>query len=300
MPVGPFLAIFSLLLEIGDGHAALEALVPVVAVAIDVELEPLREGVDDRDADAVQAAGHLVAAAAELAAGVQHGEHDLGGRLVVLLHDADGDAAAVVDHGDRVVGVDGDVDAGRVPGERFVDGVVDDLVDEVVEAARAGGADVHAGPFADRLEALQDLDVLGVVTRLLHTTSLGWASLGGDPEGRLPCPARLYQNEPSDATGSGTEKCRKSRLFVVDVGAAAGGGRGAVRGALQCGQDGRPQTLVADLAGGLLGRPVAGVSAMPLTSVWVRRRRGRDLPRRSPRRRLRGLCRGPRRTAHAP
>ena len=103
------LAELLLLLERADGHAALEALVPVVAVAIDVELEPLRQGVDDRDADAVQAAGDLVAGAAELAAGVQHGEHDLGGRLVVLLHDPDGDAAAVVDHGDGVVGVDGDV-----------------------------------------------------------------------------------------------------------------------------------------------------------------------------------------------
>ena len=77
--------------------------------------------------------------------------------LVVLRHDADRDAAAVVDDGDRVVGVDGDVDAGAVAGEGFVDRVVDDLVDEVVEAARPGGADVHAGPLADRLEALEDL-----------------------------------------------------------------------------------------------------------------------------------------------
>ena len=95
----------------------------------------------------------------------------LGGRLVVLVHDADGDAAAVVDDGDRVVGVDGDDDAGAVAGERFVDGVVDHLVDEVVEAARAGGADVHAGPFADRLEAFEDLDILGVVVWLFHSTS---------------------------------------------------------------------------------------------------------------------------------
>ena len=52
-------------------------------------------------------------------------------------------------------------------GERLVDGVVDHLVDEVVEAARAGRADVHAGSLADRLEALEDGDVLGAV-------GLGW------------------------------------------------------------------------------------------------------------------------------
>ena len=112
----------------------------------------------------MQAAGDLVAAAvAELAAGVEDGEHDLERRLALLLHRVDGDAAAVVDDGDRVVGVDRHVDARAVAGERLVDGVVDDLVDEVVQAAHAGRADVHAGPLADGLEALEDGDVLGVV-----------------------------------------------------------------------------------------------------------------------------------------
>ena len=55
------------------------------------------------------------------------------------------------------------VDLGAEAGERLVDGVVDDLVDEVVQAAHAGRADVHAGPLADGLEALEDGDVLRVV-----------------------------------------------------------------------------------------------------------------------------------------
>ena len=62
--------------------AALVALRVLVAVAPDREVERLGERVDDGHADAVQAAGDLVAAAvAELAAGVEDGEHDLGGRL---------------------------------------------------------------------------------------------------------------------------------------------------------------------------------------------------------------------------
>ena len=119
----------------------------------------------------MQAAGDLVAAAlAELAAGVQDGEHDLDGRLALLLHDRDGDAAAVVDDGDRVVGVDRDRDLAAEAGERLVDGVVDDLVDEVVQAHHAGRADVHAGALADRLEALEDGDVLCVVAASRRST----------------------------------------------------------------------------------------------------------------------------------
>ena len=52
-------------------------------------------------------------------------------------------------------------------GHGLVDRVVDDLVHEVVQAAGAGGADVHPRALADGLEALEDLDVAGVVAGLM-------------------------------------------------------------------------------------------------------------------------------------
>ena len=153
-------------------HAARELLPVDLPVALDRGDEPFRERVHDRDADAVEAAGDLVALAAELAAGVELRQHDrrAPGRPVPSI-DVDRDAAAVVDDGDRVVGMDRDLDRVVEAGHRLVDGVVDDLVDEVVQAARAGRADVHAGPQADRLEALEDGDVLGGVRRV-------WRRLG--------------------------------------------------------------------------------------------------------------------------
>ena len=113
----------------------------------------------------MEAARDLVDAAAELAAGVERGEHGLDAREAGLLVLVDRDAAAVVLHGNTAVGVDDDVDAVAETGHSLVDGVVDDLVDEVVEAALVGGADVHAGPAADGLEPLEDLDLLGGVGR---------------------------------------------------------------------------------------------------------------------------------------
>jgi hypothetical protein len=112
----------------------------------------------------VQTAGDLVTLAAELATGVQHREHDLRRRLVgVLGVGVDRNTAAVVDHPASAVGQEGHVDAVRVAGEGLVDGVVDDLVHQVVKARRTRRTDVHTGPFADRLEALQNRDVLGAV-----------------------------------------------------------------------------------------------------------------------------------------
>src|ERR1700685_4741984 len=81
-----------------------------LAVAPDGELEPSRQRVDHRDADAVQAAGNLVRVLVEFSASVQLGHDDLGGGDAFALMDVDRDAAAIVAHGAGTVGVEGDPD----------------------------------------------------------------------------------------------------------------------------------------------------------------------------------------------
>ena len=74
-----------------------------------------------------------------------------------------GNAAAVVHDRDGVVDVNRDVDLIAEPRERFVNRVVDDLVDEVVESGRSRGADVHRRTLANGLETLEDLDFVRTV-----------------------------------------------------------------------------------------------------------------------------------------
>ena len=136
----------------------------LLAVAPDRELEPGRERVHHRDADAVQAARDLVGVLVEFPAGMQMGHDDLGGRDPFALVDVGRDAAAVVAHRAGAVRIERDHHLLGVAGERLVDGVVDHLVDHVVEArAVIGVADIHAGPLAHRVEALEDLDRIRVV-----------------------------------------------------------------------------------------------------------------------------------------
>ena len=63
-------------LHVALRNAARELLALDLPVALHLRDEPLGERVDDGDAHAVQAAGDLVAVAAELAAGVQLRQHD--------------------------------------------------------------------------------------------------------------------------------------------------------------------------------------------------------------------------------
>ena len=182
----PRLVVLADAADVGLGDAALVLLVVDVAVAADFDLAPFGEEVHDGDADAVQAAGGLVGAFLELAAELEHGHHafergdvaaDFFGELRVPL---DGDAAAVVFDRDRAVDVDRDADDGGVAGHRLVDRVVDDFVDEVVQAAGRGVADVHGGPLADVLQIAEMLEVLGGVAvaaarrELLFGLSFAW------------------------------------------------------------------------------------------------------------------------------
>ena len=142
----------------------------------DFDFELLTERVDATDADAVQAAGDFVVGGVELAAGVQLGEDDLRGRhalAVGQIHHVDGNAAAIVDDGDGVVDVDDDIDFLGVAGESFVDGVVDDLVDEVMQTDLARRADVHGGTEADGLKAFKDLDVFAGVAVVIAVNGGG-------------------------------------------------------------------------------------------------------------------------------
>ena len=128
-------------------------------VAPDAQDERGRQGVDDRNADTVQAARNLVGIVVEFSAGVQLGHDDLGRRHALLVVDAGRDAAPVVADGAGAVGVEGDGDELRVAGERLVDGVVDHLVDHVMEAgAVVGVADIHARALAHRVQAPEHLD----------------------------------------------------------------------------------------------------------------------------------------------
>jgi len=145
------------------GIAELEAHIMLLAVAPDVEFQPFRQGIDHRDADAVQAAGNLVGIVVrrilELAAGVQLGHDHLGRRDAFLGVHAGRDAAAIILDRDAAVGVEGDQDQVAMAGEGLVDRIVRHFEHHVMQAAAVVGvADIHAGALADRVQALENLD----------------------------------------------------------------------------------------------------------------------------------------------
>src|ERR1700758_1538948 len=122
----------------------------------------------------MQTTGDRIRLAAELSAGVQLRHHDIDGRYPRRVH-GHRDAATVVDDFDAPVLEEDHVDRRRVAGHRLIHRVVDHLPDEVVQTSLAGGSDVHAGTFADGLQAFENGDICSVVSAL---GLLFWGSHG--------------------------------------------------------------------------------------------------------------------------
>src|SRR5690606_17095446 len=151
-------------------HALAELHLVHLAVAADGQPQPFGQRVHARHAHAVQPPGHLVRVLVELAACVQLGHDDFGGAAaeLVVFVDVGGNAASVVGHGNRIVGVNGDDDVVAVPGQGLVDRVIDYLEHHVVQTRAVGRvADIHARALAHGLPPFEHLDRIGAIAGVL-------------------------------------------------------------------------------------------------------------------------------------
>ena len=115
----------------------------------------------------MQTAARLIDLGVEFTARMQRGHDDLErGFLLELGMRIDGNAAAVVGHGEEAVFLERHADMVGMAGHGLVHGVVEHLGEEVVHRLLVGAADIHAGPPAHGLQALQHLDIGGGVSLL--------------------------------------------------------------------------------------------------------------------------------------
>ena len=145
----------------------LEALLIVAVIAVHVHHHPLGQRVHHRSAHAVQSSGVGVVLVGKLAACVELGVDDLHSGHAQLGMDVHRDAAPVVRHLAGAVLLQRHADFRGIAVGGLVDRIVHDLPDQVVQAAGARGADVHARAHAHRVQALQDGDI-GCGVRFRH------------------------------------------------------------------------------------------------------------------------------------
>src|SRR5207344_1508315 len=75
-----------------------------------------------------------------------------------------GNAASVIHNRDAVVDVDRHFDGFTESRHMFIDTVVDDFIDEVMEAVHTGAADVHRWTLPHGVQTFQHFDLIRAVT----------------------------------------------------------------------------------------------------------------------------------------
>ena len=159
------------------GVAVAEPNAMLNAMAPDAHLHPLRQRIDHRRADAMQATGHLIRVLIELAAGMQSSEHDLSGRNTLLQVDVRRDASPIVANCDAAVTVQGQFDLGCVTCLDLVHRVIDDFECHVMQAGTIIGiADIHSWAAPDGIQSFQDGDRRRIVRISVFRSRIGGCS----------------------------------------------------------------------------------------------------------------------------
>ena len=188
-------------------NAAAVLLEPTWPSRLISELEPLADGVDGADADAVETGRDLVARVVELAAGVQHGHHDLGRAhspwSCMMPTGMPRPLSSTVTEPSKWMVTSISV---QCPAEVLVDGVVDGLPDQVVQTrAVVHVADVHAGALAHGLEPLENGDVLAPY---VDCGACDWDE--GEVASVIGC---LGTDLRSTSRGHGQRRCREAQAL---------------------------------------------------------------------------------------
>src|SRR5262245_1562369 len=134
-----------------------------LAVAADLQVQFLREGVHAGNAHTVKASGDLIGAVLKFPSRMEFRHHHLGGGHFLSGMHVHGNPAAVVLHGDGIVDMDGHLDLIAETGQGLVNGVVHHLINKMMKARTCRGADVHGRPLSNRLQPLQDFDGRSIV-----------------------------------------------------------------------------------------------------------------------------------------
>ena len=110
----------------------------------------------------MQSSAGLICVIIKFAAGVKSRKYNTLGAHALFVH-PDRDTASVVLHGAGSVRLKDHLDRRTETGEMFIDGVVHDLIDQMIESPCGYAADIHAGPYSYGFKAFEHFNTGGVV-----------------------------------------------------------------------------------------------------------------------------------------
>ena len=126
----------------------------------DLDIKPLGQSINDRCANAVKTAGHLVSAASEFAARMKFCKYKIYRVSSGLVVDSYRDSSSVVGDSAASVRIDRYFNMSAETCQSFIDRVVHNFIHQMVKSSGGSGSDIHTGSLADRLKSLEHLNII--------------------------------------------------------------------------------------------------------------------------------------------
>jgi hypothetical protein len=108
----------------------------------------------------VKATRYFIVLLVEFSSGMELGHHQLESRNPLHGVNSYGNASAIVFYADNIVLLENYEDIGTVTCQGFVDRIINNLINEMMQTVDACRADVHAGPFSNGLEPFEYLNAI--------------------------------------------------------------------------------------------------------------------------------------------
>ena len=128
-----------------------------ISVTLDFHFHMGGKGIYDRSTYTMETPGYLISSAAEFTAGMEHGMNHFHCGDSHLRMDINRHASSIVFHHNGIILLDGNMDILTVASKCFVDTVVYDFVNQVVQTSRAGGTDIHPWSLTNCFQTFQNL-----------------------------------------------------------------------------------------------------------------------------------------------
>ena len=130
-------------------------------VLSDGNLKPAGKSIDNRCSNSMKTTGNLVSPAAEFAARVKNGIDHLHCSHAGFVIDSDRNSASIVRYRNTVPRIDENLNMRAVSGKGLINGIIYDLIDQMMKSSGGRGSNVHAGTLANCLKSLKNLNVIG-------------------------------------------------------------------------------------------------------------------------------------------
>jgi hypothetical protein len=96
---------------------------------------------------------------------MEHGHDDFKRGFAIFVR-TNGNATTIIFDGNRLIGIDRNLNMFTMSGQSFVYGVIHDFIHKVMIASLSSIANVHAWSFANGFEPLEDLNLIRSVGRI--------------------------------------------------------------------------------------------------------------------------------------